>query len=353
MPQNDIDDEAAPKMLGLLLIDGFALMSYASVIEPFRAANTLAGRELYRWTHISVDGRQVRASTGAGMLADQAVGEPIFCDTLFVFAAGDPTAFSDPKTFAWLRRLARANVRLAGVSGGPFLLARAGLLTGYRATIHWDHRSAFLEAFPTSDLEPGLYVIDRRRLTCAGGTAGLDLAIELIEREHGHELALQVGEWFIRTEPRPGAKSQRLSLRERVGIGNDRVIRVLAEMEASLEQPTGMRKLAQVAGVSVRQLERLFAAHLRETVGECYLRIRLEKAAELLRKTGLSVTAIGLACGFQSSSHFSRSYKSRYEMTPSSDRIRAALQPRKLNRSDASHQADKVRRRHPGISRVV
>jgi transcriptional regulator GlxA family with amidase domain len=113
-----------------------------------------------------------------------------------------------------------------------------------------------------------------------------------------------------------------------------------------------MRKLAQVAGVSVRRLERLFAAHLRETVGECYLRIRLEKAAELPRKTRLSVTAIGLACGFQSSSHFARSDKSRYGLALSSGRTRAALQPRELVRSAASHQADKIRRR-PGILSIL
>jgi transcriptional regulator GlxA family with amidase domain len=147
-------------------------------------------------------------------------------------------------------------------------------------------------------------VIDRLRLTCAGGTAGLDLAIELIEREHGHKLAAQVSEWFIRTEPRPAGKSQRLSLRERVGISNDRVLRVLAKMEETLEEPTAMQDLATLAGVSLRQLERLFSTYLRETVTERYLRIRLEKAAELLRKSGLSVTAVGVACGFQSSSHF-------------------------------------------------
>jgi transcriptional regulator GlxA family with amidase domain len=319
MPKNDITPEASQRTLGLLLIDGFALMSYASVIEPFRAANTLAGRELYRWTHISVDGHKVSASNGASILADHAVGDPIACDTLFVFAAGDPAQFSDARTFAWLRRLARSNVRLAGVSGGPFLLARAGVLAGYRATIHWDHQPTFLEAFPTLAIEPGLYVIDRRRLSCAGGTAGLDLAIELIEREHGHKLAAQVSEWFIRTEPRPAGKSQRLSLRERVGISNDRVLRVLAEMGETLEEPTAMRELARLA-VSLRQLERLFSAHLHETVTERYLRIRLEKAAELLRKTGLSVTAIGVACGFQSSSHFSRAFKAHYGQTPSAKR---------------------------------
>jgi transcriptional regulator GlxA family with amidase domain len=322
MPRNDKMDRFSGRTLGLLLVDGFALMSYAAVIEPFRAANTLAGRELYRWTHISVDGRQVCASNGASVLADRAVGKPLACDTLFVFAAGDPTAFDDAKTFAWLRHLAHSNVRLAGVSGGPFLLARAGLLDGYRATIHWVHQPAFLNAFPTLVIERSLYVIDRRRLTCAGGTAGLDLAIELIEREHGHKFAAQVSEWFIRTEPRPADKSQRLSLRERYGISNDRVLKVLAEMEARPEEPAGMGELAKLAGLSLRQLERLFSAHLGETIGGCYLRIRLEKAAELLRNTGMPITGISVACGFQSSSHFSRAFKTRFGKSPSSERRR-------------------------------
>jgi transcriptional regulator GlxA family with amidase domain len=322
MPKSDKTDPFAGRTLGLLLIDGFALMSYAAVIEPFRAANTLAGRELYRWTHISVDGRPVCASNGASVLANRAVGKPFACDTLFVFAGGDPAAFADAKTFAWLRHLARLNVKLAGVSGGPFLLARAGLLDGHRATIHWIHQPAFLDAFPTLLIEPSLYVIDRRRLTCAGGTAGLDLAIELIEREHGHKLAAEVSEWFIRTEPRPADRSQRLSLRERVGISNDRVLRVLAEMEARLEEPADRGELAKLAGLSLRQLERLFSAHLGEAIAECYLRIRLEKSMELLRNTGMPITAIGVACGFQSSSHFSRVFKARFGKSPHAGRHR-------------------------------
>ena len=321
MPKSDIRGQVPVRTLGLLLIDGFALMSYASVIEPFRAANTLAGRELYRWTHISVDGRQVRASNGASILADHAVGDPMACDTLFVFAAGDPAQFSDSRTFAWLRRLARSNVRLAGVSGGPFLLARAGVLAGYRATIHWDHQPAFLEAFPTLAIEPGLYVIDRRRLTCAGGTAGLDLAIELIEREHGHKLGY-AGQRMVH----PHRAACRPANRNGSACGNASASATIAfsgfwrKWRRRWRSRAAMQELAKLAGVSLRQLERLFAKHLHETVSERYLRIRLEKAAELLRKTGLSVTAIGVACGFQSSSHFSRAFKARYGMAPSSQR---------------------------------
>jgi len=323
LPRNDlfmpiydnIPDEPV-QTLGLLLIEGFALMSYASIVEPFRAANVLAGRTLYRWQHISVDGRPVRASNGATILADGSVGQPLACDTLFIFAAGESEAFSDDATFAWLRSLARRQVRLAGISGGPLLLAKAGLLDGYSLTLHWDHQPAYMQAFPTHVVAAGLYVIDRRRMTCAGGTAGLDLAIELIEREQGHSLATQVSEWFIHTESRTADRPQRLSLRERYAISNDAVLKALSHMEANIERPVPRTTLSAVVGVSVRQLERLFMRHLNETLASSYLRLRLAQAEIMLRKTSQSVTEITLACGFQSSSHFSRAFKQRYGRAP-------------------------------------
>lgn len=323
MPINDIvRNRSETRRLGLLLVDGFALMSYASVIEPYRAANTLAGRALYSWTHISVDGKSSHASNGAMIMADQPVGSPIDCDALFVFAGGDPSRVSDARTFAWLRSVAARGTVIAGISAGPYLLARAGLLDSYRATIHWEHRAAFNEAFPLIPLESGLYVIDRRRLTCAGGMAGMDLALELIEREQGHDLAAQVSDWFIRSEPRAADRPQRLSLRDRYEITNDRVLKVLAHMEATVGEPSDRNLLAGIAGVSVRQLERLFADHLGETVNDCYLRIRLEQAAQLLRSTGLPITDIAIACGFKSTSHFSRAYKRRFARSPSEERPR-------------------------------
>ncbi len=317
--RNNIDIRS----LGLFLVDGFALMSYASVIEPYRAANMLAGRALYRWSHISIDGAASHASNGAMILADQAVGEPLACDVLFVFAGGDPTRFVDEGAFAWLRQIAAGGTVIAGISAGPFLLARAGLLDGYRATIHWEHRAAFAEAFPKTTPDLGLYVTDRRRLTCAGGMAGMDLSLELIEREQGHAIAAQVSDWFIRGEPRGATRPQRLSLRDRYGITNDRVLMVLARMESTVEEPSSREDLAHVAGVSVRQLERLFGSHLGETVNNRYMRIRLTQADQLLRTTGLSTTAIAIACGFKSSSHFSRTYKAHYGRSPSEDRGRS------------------------------
>lgn len=317
MSDSDTVPATPVRTLALLLIDGFALMSYASLIEPFRAANTLAGRPLYRWLHVSCDGHPAIASNDASILADLKVGDALACDTLFIFAGGDPAVFSDRATLRWLKRMAASGVAIAGVSGGPYLMARAGLLDGYRATIHWEHAASFRETFPALALESSLYVIDRRRMTCAGGMAGLDLAVELIEREQGHLLASRVGEWFISPGRRKPEKPQRKSLKERYGVSNDRVLRTLAAMEAHVDEPHSHRALADIANVSARQLERLFRTHLGATVGDMYLRIRLERSSKLLRSTALSVTQVAIACGFINASHFSRLFKSRFGVPPS------------------------------------
>jgi transcriptional regulator GlxA family with amidase domain len=303
--------------IGLLMIDGFALMSYAAVIEPFRAANNLAGKPLYDWTHLSVTGSEIVASNGLVSVADHAISQAPALDRIFVFAAGDPAAYADERCFGWLRQQARQGVPIAGVSGGPYLLARAGLLHGYRMTIHWEHVSAFQEDFPDLALDPGLFVIDRGRMTCAGGTAGLDLALTLIEQDHGAALARQVAEWFIRTEQRPSNVAQRLGLGERYGTRNARLLNMLAAMEIALDTPLSREALAAAAGVSVRQLERLSAHHLGLGITDIYLRIRLDHAVHLLRSTSLSATEIGILCGFATASHFSRSFKRRFGVAPS------------------------------------
>ena len=318
MPVSDPSwDHGGVRTLGLLLVDGFALMSYAALIEPYRAANMLAGRTIYRWRHISLDGKPAHASNGAMIVADQAIGGPISCDILFLFAGGDPERFVDLSAFAWLRQIAAGGVTIAGISAGPYLMARAELLAGYRATVHWDHQAAFADRFPMVTLDSGLYVIDRRRISCAGGLAGMDLALELIEREHGHALAAEVSDWFIRTEQRGADRPQRLSLRDRFGVTSDRVLKALVCMETNIEEPISRGDLARIGGISLRHLERLFAYHLGETVKSRYLHIRLSLARQLLRTTQLSLTTVGIACGFKSSSHFSRCYKKQNGHSPS------------------------------------
>jgi transcriptional regulator GlxA family with amidase domain len=317
-----IDDKRHPSRnrairIGFLLIDGFALMSYASVVEAFRAANVLSGRTLYEWRQISIREAFVSASNGAKIRADAQLGDTLALDLLLVCAAGNPALFHDKRTFARLRHLASGGMRIGGVSGGPYILARAGLLDGYRCTIHWEHRPAFTEAFPQLDVEHGLYVIDRDRLTCAGGIAGLDLATVLIAQDHGRHLATMVNDWYLQTQVREAHATQRVSLRERYKTTNKRVLASLAAMETNLEKPLGRLALAKRNQVSVRQLERLFRANLGETVGTIYMRIRLSRATALLKEADVPLVDVALASGFASASHFSRTFKSWHGQPPS------------------------------------
>ena len=301
----------------LLLIDGFSLMSYASFIEPFRAANILADGELYQWTHLSWGSAAARASNGVTLIVDAMAPHAVDCEMLFVFAAGDPATFTDQACFAWLRSLARHGVSIGGVSGGPYLLARAGLLGGRRATIHWEHAASLQEEFPHIPLESGLYTIDGDRMTCAGGSASFDLALAIIERDHGIRLRLKVAEWFIGVEQRGPDIAQRANLAERYGTTNRRLIAMLSSMEGALEEPLSRDKLARCAGISLRQLERLCIDHLGKGVAETYLAIRLDRATELLRSSAFPIAEIAILCGFRSAAHFSRRFRQRFGAPPS------------------------------------
>lgn len=312
-----------PTRLGFLLIDGFALMSYAPVIEPFRAANRLSGEEHYVWRHYSVDGSPALASNGIALAVDGSVEAMHDVDILFVCAGGNPALFDDANSFAQLRRASRFGVRLVGVSGGPFILAKAGLLGGYRCTIHWEHEAAFRETFAAARLERGLFVIDRDRITCAGGLAGLDLAVALISRDLGPDLGRRVSDWYIQAEQRQGGGAQRPGPGQRYRISSENLARALSAMEENVAEPLDRLALASISKTSVRQLERLFAAQLGTTIAVHYQSLRLNRANSLLSESMMTIAAVAIASGFASTSHFSREYKRYFGMPPSESRRRS------------------------------
>jgi len=306
--------------VGFLLIPNFPLMPYAAAIEPLRAANLLGGRDRYRWLHFSPDGQPVRASNGIAIAPDRPPEAMREADLLVVCAGTGVEGFDHPPTLARLRDLARHGTALGAVSGGPYLLARAGVLDGHRFTLHWDHHASFTESFP--DLEPSghLFEIDRGRLTCSGGIAALDLMQALIGQRDGAALAAQVADWFMHTQLRHGDDPQRLDPRRRFGVSHPGLLAALAKMEERIEEPLSRPELAAVAGLSLRQLERLFRDRLGRSLAEHYLDLRLRAARRHLRQTTLSVTEVALACGFVSASHFSRSYRTRFGHPPAKER---------------------------------
>jgi transcriptional regulator GlxA family with amidase domain len=313
--------QPAARTVGFLLVPGFALMSYAAAIEPLRAVNLLSGRELYRWWHAAPGGKPVLASNGVAIIPDCGTNTERAADMVFVCAGGNPALFEDRSVFAWLRRMARKGVAIGGISGGPYVLAKAGLLDERRATLHWEHLPAFREAFPDVAVVPSLFEIDGNRITCSGGISALDMMVAIIEKEHGRQLAAAVGDWFLHTHVREGFGSQRMDLRLRLGIADEKLLRVLRRMEGSIEAPQPRANLARIAGVSVRQLERLFQRHLGQGIHRQYSSMRLERARQLLRETTLPVLDVAVATGFSSSSQFARAYRRSFGEPPSRTRL--------------------------------
>ncbi|WP_294620801.1 GlxA family transcriptional regulator [uncultured Roseovarius sp.] len=309
------------RRIGLLPLDGFALMSYASLTEPMRAANLLADGTLYEMINITTDGTPIIHSSGAASVTPQAqVGDDLDLDYLFVIAGGDPSRFDAPRIANWLARMARRGTRLGGVSGGPVILARAGLMDGRRMTVHWEHATALAEISPHLAIERTLYVIDRDRVTCAGGTAPMDLMHALITRHHGAPFARRVSDWFMHTEVRPSIGPQRAGLVERLGTTDPAILDAVATMETHIADPVTLKDLAQMAGVSPRHLNRLFQDKLGRSTMGFYRSLRLDTARSLLRNSSLPLTQIALATGFASSAHFSRVYAQHFGQPPSSYR---------------------------------
>lgn len=305
------------RSVGFLLVPGFALMAYSAAVEPLRAANKLSNQTLYSWFHISVDGGLTCASSGAAIMPDQTLDtidkQP---DLILVCAGGNPSLFEDQSIIAWLRRAARNNVVIGGISGGPYILAKAGLLDGYRCTLHWEHAPAFIEAFPEAHLTRSLFEIDGRRITCSGGIAALDLMIALIGGDHGVELAAAVSDWLLHTQIRDGVRPHRMSTGSRYEGLDKPMLATIDAMEAHIEEPLSRSRLAAISGLSLRQLERRFQRHFGYGVHHHYLDLRLERAKTLLRETAASVTEVSIATGFASASQFSRAFKKRIGRSP-------------------------------------
>lgn len=313
-----------PTTVAFLLIREFAMLSVVSAVEPLRAANRLLGRPTYAWRFYSADGEAIPASNGmivnvSGGLGDitaQAGG----IDYLFVCAGLDHDPPGRQRLHAALHQCARAGLVLGSLSSGSFILARAGLLRGYRATIHWEIRPAFEEAFPDLDCSPGLYVVDRDRWTGSGGIAGMDMMLELIGRDHGPALSRAVANQFQIDRIRNAAIHQRPGTLDRLETLPSPLQKAVGLMLANIEVPLGMQEIAGLAGLRLRRMERMFRAYLDASPAQFYRGLRLEKARELLLYTNLSTLEVGVLTGFSSSSHFAMAYQRHYGMRPTDTR---------------------------------
>ena len=303
-----------------LTLPNYSMIALANALEACRMANYVAGRTIYRWQVVTLDGKPAIASNGLTLSPTRAFDEQGPPDILLVCGGIDVRHATDRRLAEMLRRLARRGAVLGALCTGSFALAEAGLLDGYRCAIHWENLAAIREEFAEVSFVEDLYVIDRDRITCTGGVAPLDLMLSLIEARLGRDVAAKVTDEFILPRARPATDRQVARLLATRGVRQKVLEQAAQLMAANVEQPLPIQQIAGRVGVSTRQLERLFKAHLGLRPAWYYAALRLDRARELLRLTDMSVTEVGIACGFLSPSHFSAAYSRHFGRSPRSDR---------------------------------
>jgi transcriptional regulator GlxA family with amidase domain len=313
-------DTDKPRRFVFALLDQFSLLCFATAIESLRIANRMANRPLYEWRIVGEGGEIVYCSAGTGFKLDDDLEELSRDDTVFVCTGIDVQDATTKKVIGWLRREARKGLKVGGLCTGAYTLAKAGLLDGKKATIHWENQDSFAEEFEEVNLTKSVFVVDGNRMTTAGGTSSIDLMLKLIADDHGEDLANLVADQLIYSSIRTDQDTQRLSVPTRIGVRHPKLSQVIQMMESNIEEPMSPSILARDVGMSTRQLERLFRRYLNRSPKRYYMELRLQKARNLLMQTDMSVINVALACGFASPSHFSKCYRAHYDTTPYRER---------------------------------
>ncbi|MGI8333196.1 GlxA family transcriptional regulator [Actinomadura scrupuli] len=316
-------DLRRPHRVVIVLFDHVQLLDVAGPLEVFTVANENGAH--YEWITVSPGGKEIRTTSGARLAVDAAVEDvtgPI--DTMIVHGPAKwRVAASDTDYVSLVTRLSRSSDRVASVCTGAFPLAAAGLLDGLRAATHWRWAADLAAHFPTVKVDTdSIFVRDGNVITSAGVTAGIDLALSLVEEDYGPETARATAKYLVVFMARPGGQSQ-FSVRLAAGRPrNDVVRRVLDAVTAAPEADHSREALAGRAGVSVRHLARLFHTELGTTVARYVERIRVETAKGLLESGNDTLDLVARRSGFGSKETMRRVFQHELGVTPSIYRAR-------------------------------
>ncbi|WP_108661933.1 GlxA family transcriptional regulator [Acuticoccus kandeliae] len=304
----------------VILVDGFSLLSLASFTEPLRSVNRVLDRTAYNVRLATLTGAPVTSSGGLTINPHIAIADMGPADLAMMCSGLIVEPPEQAEIIAHLRRRARQGESIGAIATGAWLLGAAKLLDGYRATIHWESRAAFVAAYPEIDVTEAPFEIDRNRFTSAGGTASIDLVAAMVRIDHGVEVARRMANMVQHERIRSSADRQRPAGEPDLVGKPEPVARIIRRMAGNLEAPLSAKTLADEAGLSVRQMERLFRRHVETTPTAYYIRLRLFRARELLRMTDASVLDVALATGFLSQSHFAQAYRASFGNNPSDER---------------------------------
>lgn len=306
----------SPETLGILLRPQFAMVALFAAIEPLRIANRMAGETLFRWWLISEDGQPVTASNGMPLAVDRAMAEAPVCHNLAICTSFAPEEHLSPELIQWLTEQSAQGSVLGGVDTGSFVLARAGLLAGQTVTLHWESLPEFRRRYPDIEAVESLYEVNPEGFSCAGGSSAIDMALAGIRRRQGDDLANRVGAQLMHRKERLPASRQRDN-RHTGAVDHPEVLQTVLNLMADhRETPLPVHELARRSHMSDRALERLFARHFQCPPQVYYQQLRLSHGHHLLLETRRPVLDIALACGFASSSTFTRAFRRLFGLTP-------------------------------------
>lgn len=311
-----VGDVPDPVSVTFVLMPKFTLLAFTSAIEPLRVANQLADKVLFEWTVLSADGAPVTSSCGLPVVPDGKLIGQIDSDYLLVCGGVEPEHGHWPSLSGAVRTQWRRGRIVGGLCTGAYALARAGILQGRSFTLHWENISGFRENFPDLDPVRRVFCVDDRILTCAGGVAAADLMLRLIEEHYGTALGQEVMSMCLMSRRRMGEEDQMASLAGRLGTRNERLLQAAAHMENHIEDDLDLEECAAQAGVTLRQLQRLFMSHIGVTPRQYLNDLRLEHGRALLAETNMTVLEVAMACGYLSSAHFAKSFRLKYGVTP-------------------------------------
>lgn len=305
-----------PLHVSFVLLPKFTMLAFSAAVEPLRMANQLTGQELFRWQVLSEDGKPVACSNGLMVVAGGAWGGTSPEGMVFVCSGVEPEGKASAALADWLRGLWRRGRVVGGLCTGAYALARAGILKGNRFTLHWENIEGFAESHPGLVPSRQVFTIEERVMTSAGGVASADLMLQIIHDRHGARLSQEVMNMCLLTQRRNPEDHQTASLAARLGTRNAKLLQAAAFLEARIEEEFDLDTCAEHLGLSRRQVERLFNRYLGTTPVRYMNDLRLQRGRALLGETDMKVTEVAAACGYASTSHFSKSFRRKYGVSP-------------------------------------
>jgi transcriptional regulator GlxA family with amidase domain len=319
-----------PRRIGLLAFDGLTALDLVGPSEVFATANSLhaerapGARPPYELLVLGVDHATARAESGLVVRPDCPLADAPPLDTLLVPGGCGLREPARLRTVArWLRRRQRGLRRIASVCTGAYALAEAGLLDGRRAATHWRHAAAFAARYPAVRVDAdAIYVREDRIYTSAGITAGIDLALALVEEDLGPDITLAIARELVVYLRRAGGQRQ-YSERLALSIAATHPLAgVLAWIQDHLHEDLPVERLAAACHLGSRQLTRRFGTTFGTTPAACVERLRVEEGAQLLLGSARGIEAIARAVGFRSPDVFRRAFERRYGIPPQTFRAR-------------------------------